>query len=169
MSQAMLKIKPDVGSCPKTTPNLLPCRVHYDGPVDPAQSYWSPTQNKGKLQCLRLQAQELLPYFDLDSMKTAYFRGRKLHGKTVKLPEGYRGVVVEKQATPAASPQHGQEVVDLEQEDAAQQEPLGSLETKAEFEELVIWGHEATADAGSDPYLRIEEWTRLAEQVRAAS
>lgn len=96
-----------------------------------------------------------------DGTKTSYFRGRKLHGKAVQLPAGYRGVVVEKHAP--AQPEPGQEVIDLEEED--EQFPLGSLETKAEFEEVVVWGHEVMADEASDPYVRIGEWTRLAEQV----
>lgn len=44
--------------------------------------------------------------------------------------------------------------------------PLGVLETQAEFDEMMIWGHESIADAASDPYIRgVEEWTMMAEQV----
>lgn len=84
----------------------------------------------------------------------------------MKLPDGYRGAVVEKRAPPpppAAQPEH--DATDLQQEEAEEHVPLGSLEAKAEFEELVVWGHEAMADAASDPYIRIEEWTQIAEQV----
>lgn len=48
MAQPMLTINPTKLSHPQTTPNLLPCRVHYDGPVEPSQAYWSPSQNAGK-------------------------------------------------------------------------------------------------------------------------
>lgn len=45
--------------------------------------------------------------------------------------------------------------------------PLGALDTKAEFDEMVIWGHESMADTSSDPYVRgIEEWMKVAEKVR---
>lgn len=100
-----------------------------------------------------------------DGTRIAYFRGRKLHGRAVKLPDGYRGAVVEKRAPPppAAQPEH--DATDLQQEEAEEHVPLGSLEAKAEIEELVVWGHEAMADAASDPYMRIEEWTQMAEQV----
>lgn len=84
----------------------------------------------------------------------------------MKLPEGYRGVVVEKRAPPTAAAAPEQVIIDIQQEEAEEQVPLGSLETKAWFHELVVWGHEAMADAVSDPYVRIEEWTQLAEQVR---
>jgi hypothetical protein len=58
------------------------------------------------------------------------------------------------------------EVVDLEAEDEM---PLGALETKAEFDEIVIWGHESVADTSSDPYVRgVEEWMEVAEKVRVA-
>lgn len=94
-----------------------------------------------------------------DGTRTAYFRGRKLAGKAVKLPEGYRGVVVEKQ--PPKSDLPGQD------DDGEEQLPLGSLETKAEFEEVVVWGHETTTDGGSDPYARVDEWIGLAETIHS--
>ena len=74
-------------------------------------------------------------------------------------------MVEKQQPPPPATAEPTEEVPELEQEAAEEQVPLGSLEAKAEFEELVVWGHEAVADATSDPYLRIEEWTLLAEQV----
>lgn len=55
------------------------------------------------------------------------------------------------------------EVVDLEAEDEL---PLGALEAQAEFDEMVIWGHESMAEAASDPYARgVEEWMQLSAQV----
>lgn len=45
--------------------------------------------------------------------------------------------------------------------------PLGALETRAEFDEMLVWGHESIAEASSDPYVRgVDEWIQLAEQVR---
>lgn len=103
-----------------------------------------------------------------DDKRVAYFRGRKLHGKALRVPEGYRGVVVDKTEPPkpqAPRPDEP-EVVDLEAEDEM---PLGALETKAEFDEIVIWGHESVADTSSDPYVRgVEEWMEVAEKVRVA-
>lgn len=96
----------------------------------------------------------------------AYFRGRKLHGKALRVPEGYRGVVVDKTDPPKPQPPRPDEteVVDLDAEDEM---PLGALDTKAEFDEVVIWGHESMADTSSDPYVRgVEEWMKVAEKVR---
>lgn len=60
------------------------------------------------------------------------------------------------------------EIVDLEAEE--DELPIGALETQAEFDEMVIWGHEAMADAASDPYARgVEEWVQLSSQVCEAS
>lgn len=81
------------------------------------------------------------------------------------MPEGYRGVVVEKKEAPepqAPRPDEP-EVIDVDSEDVI---PLGSLETQAEFDEMVIWGHESIAEASSDPYIRgVDEWVKLSEQV----
>lgn len=122
------------------------------------------------MRIVNLQVRDSDFNLGIDGTRTAYFRGRKLHGKTVKLPDGYRGVVVEKSEPRSATTTEPEpDVVDLVQEDGEGQVPLGGLETKAEFEELVVWGHEAMADAASDPYVRIEEWTRLAEQVDSCS
>lgn len=95
----------------------------------------------------------------------SYFRGRKLHGKALKVPAGYQGVVVDKKDAPEpqASRPDEPEVIDIDADDDV---PVGALETKAEFDEMMIWGHESMADAASDPYVRgVEEWMKVAEQV----
>lgn len=83
------------------------------------------------------------------------------------MPDGYRGLLVEKRDAPKSEPQgrlDEPEVVDLEAEE--DEVPLGALETQAEFDEMVIWGHESMADAVSDPYARgVEEWVQLSSQV----
>lgn len=83
------------------------------------------------------------------------------------MPSGYRGLVVEKQQPQEPQPLKRPEadVVDVDVEDGDL--PLGALETKAEFNEAVIWGHESMADISSDPYLRaVDEWIDMAAQVR---
>lgn len=40
------------------------------------------------------------------------------------------------------------------------------MEEKADFEDIIVWGHEALPDEATDPYLRgIEEWVAFAEMV----
>ncbi|KAJ4419398.1 hypothetical protein N0V82_004980 [Gnomoniopsis sp. IMI 355080] len=148
MGQSMLSIRQSNDSSAKVTPNLLPCRIHHDGSVGSAGPYWTPST-------------------DPDGKKISYFRGHELHGKTLKVPEGYRGVLVEMKDAPKPEAQRPEEpeVVDLEAEDEL---PLGALETQAQFDEMVIWGHESMAEAISDPYARgIEEWMKLTSQIHS--
>lgn len=123
------------------------------------------------------------------NLKIAYFRGRKFHGKTLPLPEGYKGVVASKvspkqQQTTNHKPRLAHEmsfvmendepeVIDLDSEaGSGGQEPEvqvgGGMEIQAEFEEVVVWGHEHLADAGGDAYVRgVEEWVGFAERVHS--
>ncbi|KAH7626083.1 ribonuclease H2, subunit C [Sordaria sp. MPI-SDFR-AT-0083] len=181
MSQPILAFTPSSSSStstttPKTTPNLLPCRIHHDGSVEPTDSFWNPREE--------------------DGLKTSYFRGRKLHGKTLPLPSGYRGVVASKTVNQQQQNQNQNqnqpprlseqmsfvmdndndnkpaEVIDLEAEESGQgsQQPEvgGQMQIQAEFEEVVVWGHESLADAGGDAYVRgVEEWIGFAERIHA--
>lgn len=160
----MLSVNQHKGpSCKKATPNVLPCRIQHDGPVSQSDSYWEPSQEPGIYDSVIVA--DIFADCVPDGKRVAYFRGRKLHGRALRLPEGYRGVVVDKAEPPKPQgPRPDEpEVVDLEAEDEM---PLGALETKAEFDEIVIWGHETVADTNSDPYVRgVEEWMKLAEKV----
>ncbi|EGU85199.1 hypothetical protein FOXB_04314 [Fusarium oxysporum f. sp. conglutinans Fo5176] len=145
MSQPILSLAPDENKS-KAVANLLPCRIHHDGPIDPASTFWTPTTTD-------------------DGTKLAYFRGRKLQGKVVKIPEQCRGVVVER--APEKDPKSANEDV-LEDLDADQEpEQIGSMKITAEFDEMVVWGHETVADASADPYVRsMGEWLQMADRIR---
>ncbi|KAL2148589.1 hypothetical protein VTH82DRAFT_2143 [Thermothelomyces myriococcoides] len=154
MSQPMLNVKSGSpsGDIPKATPHLLPCRIHHDGSVEPAQPFWNPRVGEA-------------------GTRTAYFRGRKLQGTAAKLPDGYRGVVAVVSAPPEEPSGERRseepEVIDLESEVPSNQ---GSLQVQAEFDEMVVWGHEQTVDAAADPYLRgVEEWISLAKKIHSYS
>jgi ribonuclease H2 subunit C len=78
------------------------------------------------------------------------------------LPEDYRGIVVER--VPQQDPKTAVEehVVDLD----AEEEQIENMQITAEFDEMVVWGHEAVADASADPYVRsMEEWLQVADKV----
>ncbi|KAK4099305.1 hypothetical protein N658DRAFT_475342 [Parathielavia hyrcaniae] len=145
MTQPMLSLDLDKLSkdIPKATPHVLPCRIYHNGPVEPVQSFWDSKVGN-------------------DGTGTAHFRGRKLQAATVKLPEGYRGVVAVTSGPeePSRRPEEA-EVIDLE---AGM--PQGSLTTQAEFDDMVVWGHESAVDPSADPYLRAAgEWLALAEKI----
>ncbi|KAL2875577.1 hypothetical protein SGCOL_009194 [Colletotrichum sp. CLE4] len=146
MSKAILSIQSNDSAKTKATVNLLPCRIHHNGPVGDANTYWDPTKSE-------------------DGKTVAYFRGRKLHGTTVKLPEQYRGVVMERSAKVETQQLEGED-----EEVEGDLVELGTMEAKAEFDEMVIWGHEASAEGASDPYVRsIEEWLDVAESIHSYS
>lgn len=146
MSHKIIEISPQEQSKPRAAVHLLPCTIHHDGPIDQAQSYWKPTESD-------------------DGKKTAFFRGKKLHGKSLKVPEGYKGIVVGARPEEELAECTADEPMAIDC-DAEEKAATTILDAKAEFEEMVIWGHETTADASSDPYVRgVEEWVALAEQV----
>ncbi|KAI1357608.1 ribonuclease H2, subunit C [Xylaria arbuscula] len=132
--------------------NLLPCRIHHDGYVNPSKTFWNPSKTS-------------------DDLQTAYLRGRKLHGKAVKLPKGYQGVVVDK--TDAKPPAAGTEQERTDEEVEVVENPeeqlaVGTMRGKAAFDGLVIWGHESTGDSGADPFVRgMEEWIAFAEEIHS--
>lgn len=44
----------------------------------------------------------------------------------------------------------------------------GKLEVQAEFDEVVVWGHESLADAAADGYVRsLEEWMGVATAIHS--
>lgn len=59
-----------VGRC---SPNVLPCKIVHNGPINAARRHWAPEQRA-------------------DGKSVAYFRGRELHGKIIEVPNGYRGI-----------------------------------------------------------------------------
>lgn len=84
------------------------------------------------------------------------------------LPEEYRGIVVEREASEAkqANGDSAHEDIDMADENAEKPVETGSLRATAEFDKVVIWGHEAVASAEEDPYIRsIEEWLQVSEKV----
>ncbi|KAF3014772.1 hypothetical protein E8E14_010736 [Neopestalotiopsis sp. 37M] len=149
MPQPILTVSSATSQSKKAQVNLLPCRVHHDGSINSIETYWNPTENG-------------------DNLKTAYIRGRKLHGKTVQLPAGYYGSVVEKGETKREQPEPSDAMDEVEE--LADPIEIAPLNSKADFDDLVIWGHESTADSATDPYLRsMEEWVSFSEKLHSYS
>ena len=72
--------------------------------------------------------------------------------------------MLEKEAKPENRPAPEEsDVVTIEDNDEIERQ---TFRTVAEFDEVVVWGHEAIADATGDPYVRsVEEWLTVADQV----
>ncbi|KAH8792833.1 ribonuclease H2, subunit C [Hyaloscypha sp. PMI_1271] len=143
---AIEKSKSHKGNC---TPNVLPCRINHNGAVDASRRYWNPTKTP-------------------DGKTVAYFRGRKLHGKQVMVPKGYRGAVVS--TTDRILPKSTPPVGDDEVEEVEEEVDVKIMEEQSDFDHIMLWGHEALPDEVTDPYVRgIEEWIALAGQIHSIS
>lgn len=133
----------------KCIPNVLPCAIKHNGPVSAEQRYWDPSTEQ-------------------DGTSTSFFRGRKLRGKEVVLPEGYEGVVLQKtDKKVVAKPSIPVPGVEDEMEDASGPKEIDTMimEQHAKFGQVMVWDHEAVPDAG-DVYVKgIEEWIGFAEAV----
>ncbi|KAI1261073.1 ribonuclease H2, subunit C [Xylariaceae sp. FL1019] len=134
---------------PNAAVNLLPCRIQYDGDVKSSDTFWNPSPGPS-------------------GENVAYLRGRKLHGKCVKLPQGYCGSVVQKtDPKPEPSNEETNEDVSIV-EDPEDQLEIGAMEGRAGFEEIIVWGHESTTESTTDPYIRgIEEWIAFTEEIHS--
>jgi ribonuclease H2 subunit C len=91
----------------------------------------------------------------------SHFRGRKLLGQVVNLPNGYTGkALCVTETSLANSNQKGNDG-----DDAAS---TMLTEQVASFDKLVIWQHESLPDATEDAYMKgIQEWMDLAETIHA--
>ncbi|KAF2494324.1 hypothetical protein BU16DRAFT_540802 [Lophium mytilinum] len=147
----MLAIQIPSTKSPECTPNLLPARLNHDGPVNATERHWNPETTE-------------------NGDTTAFFRGRKLKGRTVKIPEGYKGVVLD--ITDKAAPQpkkvQNEGRADDEGDNEEEEDPVDvkAVEELATFEEIVVWGHEAAPANTEDPYAKgVHEWIGFAEAV----
>ena len=103
----------------------------------------------------------------IDGELESYFRGRKLRGQEVDLPEGYRGVIVkeagkEKTALQSHDKGDGDEEVEEGEEE---QEEATILKEVGSFEKIVVWNHESMVN-GDDAFVKgVSEWIDFAEAV----
>lgn len=88
----------------------------------------------------------------------------------MSVPEGYRGMVVmmeeEEKKQKGTDLEKGKLRIEQdEEEDGDRVQTIGALEEVAEFEEVVLWDHEAVR-SGEDAFVKgMEEWIRFAEVV----
>lgn len=168
----MLKLsKSKDGAQKQCTPNILPCRIHHDGPVDAAPRYWAPKTAKGQFSVAsRLHPPQttIRGLYISDGKPEAYFRGRKLRGREIDVPKGYRGVVVQ---------EAGKEKMDVQdmnmghldgEEGEEEQEEVTVLNEVGLFDKMVIWNHESVID-GDDAFVKgLGEWIGFAQAVSHA-
>ncbi|KAF2838780.1 ribonuclease H1 small subunit [Patellaria atrata CBS 101060] len=151
----MLTIQQSKTHAGKCTPNVLPCRINHNGPVNASERYWKvETQQDGK--------------------QITYFRGRKLEGHTVRVPEGYQGAVIQPTNKIYSDPSRNISALYGDMEDGENDDIL-RIEVKvaeqvASFDEIMVWGHEAFPDTTEDAYVKgVDEWVSFASALHSTS
>ncbi|KAL3522999.1 hypothetical protein ACH5RR_015833 [Cinchona calisaya] len=113
----------------------LPCCIKYDGPTT-VSHYFKPKPTGLEIDGL--------------GMEEAYFRGRKLQGTTVSLPQGYSGFVLGKKS--------------LGKRPNIPEENPNFWEMKAKFQNFAIWNHD-TFPSQDDSFLRAFHWFSIAKSL----
>ncbi|XP_038988570.1 ribonuclease H2 subunit C [Phoenix dactylifera] len=122
--------------------HLLPCSIKHDGPC-PVSHYFKP--------------RDLDVVVDGSSVEEAFFRGRKLQGITVPLPEGYRGHVLESKKSGK-----GKGFGNLGRGRGRGVQTVGF--SRAEFRNLTYWNHDIVPSS-DDPLVRSFHWFSVADAL----
>ena len=165
----MLALLKAAGNSEQCHPNLLPCKIIHNGPVDACDTYWKPEHGTGTAHVIFEEDIAILMLSLADSQQTAYFRGRKLHGRVIKLPESHAGSVVRVTDEPRKETPTQLRHLPLENDEEMDDDDQHSktAEELATFDQITVWGHERTPAAAEDAYvMAVEEWIGLAEVVR---
>ncbi|KAK2746068.1 hypothetical protein FQN57_003408 [Myotisia sp. PD_48] len=147
------------------TPNVLPCRIHHDGPIAISSRYWNPIADLDNQVLSRVKLRLLNRPTDIS---TAYFRGRKLRGRRVPLPDGYQGVLVtqpDKNAEPANSENSNGQEEQNGADESTKQACVTMLETKGTFSDVVVWEHEKVPEADDAFVKGLSEWIEFAHAM----
>ena len=106
----------------------------------------------------------------IDGHPEAYFRGRRLKGKEVKIPVGFRGiVVVEGKKTFTHNSVIEKIAASDDQSEIGGKDTDSALDDVAAFDEVVVWGHEIVAETDNSFVRGVDEWVTFAEAVSSQS
>ncbi|KAK6150211.1 hypothetical protein DH2020_017736 [Rehmannia glutinosa] len=111
----------------------LPCCIKYDGPTS-VSHYFKPKPTGMEVDGLRVEE--------------AYFRGRKLHGTTVALPQGYSGFILGKKCP----------------DKKTCTKDADHWETNATFQNVTVWNHDGMPSK-DDAFLRAFHWFTAANAL----
>ncbi|KAK9133951.1 hypothetical protein Scep_013479 [Stephania cephalantha] len=117
----------------------LPCCIKHNGPCAVSQ-YFKP--NKAGVEVEGLDVEE------------AFFRGRKLEGLRVPVPDGYEGYVLGKKKN-----QRGKR-----KDSDSCDDDSNSWETCASFRNITYWNHDSFPSQ-NDAFLRCFHWFSVAEAL----
>ncbi|KAL2524468.1 Ribonuclease H2 [Abeliophyllum distichum] len=111
----------------------LPCCIKYDGPTS-VSDYFKPKSSGMEVDGLTLEE--------------TYFRGRKLHGTAVPLPDGYSGFILGKKSS----------------EKKTNTETSDCWEANAKFQNVTVWNHDSLP-SNDDAFLRTFHWFAVAKAL----
>ncbi|KAJ4757867.1 Ribonuclease H2 subunit C [Rhynchospora pubera] len=117
--------------------HLLPCSVKHNGPSD-VSNYFKPRNTDIEVEGIRVQE--------------AFFRGRKLHGFTVPIPDGYSGYVLQKSQLG-----NGKDVENFEGES-------GCWQSRRQFGNITYWNHD-NMPSSDDPLFRCFHWFPISDAL----
>ncbi|TKW37809.2 hypothetical protein SEVIR_1G072400v4 [Setaria viridis] len=113
----------------------LPCGIKQNGGA-PVSDYFKPRSTGVEVEGVRVEE--------------AFFRGRKLQGATLALPDGYRGYVLEKKSG-------GKDKQNSDGE-------VSNFVARAEFQNITYWNHDTTPSA-EDSLPRCFHWLTVANAM----
>ena len=102
-----------------------------------------------------------------DGQPEAYFRGRKLKGKEANIPPGYKGVVLKAGVRTQSGNRSNERMIRDENEPGINdvEVAIGKMDNIADFDGLVIWGHEGVIESDNIFVKGVNEWVAFAETV----
>ncbi|KAL6201652.1 hypothetical protein ACLB2K_025364 [Fragaria x ananassa] len=117
--------------------HLLPCCIKFNGPCD-VSDYFKPKPTG----------------MESDGLKTqeAYFRGRKLQGANVPIPDGYSGFVL------------GKKSLDKRKASKISEGNSNCWEINAKYKSITYWNHDSVPSQ-DDAFLRSFHWLAVAKTM----
>uniref|UniRef100_A0ACD5Z9R6 Uncharacterized protein n=1 Tax=Avena sativa TaxID=4498 RepID=A0ACD5Z9R6_AVESA len=115
--------------------HLLPCGIRQNSAAA-VSDYFKPRDTGVEVDGVRVEE--------------AFFRGRKLQGATVALPDGYRGYVLEKK--------------NGEKDTKGMDGEVSNFVSRAEFQNITYWNHD-TMPSAEDPLSRCFHWLTIANAM----
>lgn len=123
--------------------NILPCRINHDGRMKITKRHW-------------------ITSAESDGTRTAHFRGRRLRGRVIRLPDQYQAFILNATDKTIVEPPP---LVDDEDEEPEIPEPVRIVEQVSKVEEMIIWGHDQVPAPDSILVRSVDEWVAFAEAI----
>lgn len=140
-STGIIRISKACASIASNDVHLLPCSISFNGPA-PVSDYFKP-----KIADSIIEGVEV---------KEAAFRGRKLLGRTTKLPPGYCGFLLEKGAPTEAGRRERKRLDDADTVDL--------WNAKAMFKDITYWRHDDNPHSIESGH-KFFDWLHLAAMM----